>query len=122
MGGKAKYAKPDVNIDEYDILYLTGDKQYTWSVDIPIDDEDVNAATQKKLHYPLTCVLEEVSPTCDQLGSTTGRTDMQTHFEIVADEADPDTGLNTKCILTLSSNIDYENQLISHNDNIDRSI
>ena len=73
----------------------------------------------------MTCVLEEVSPTCAQLGSTGSCTDMQSHFEIVADTANnqnTNAAQNTKCILSLVANIDYENELISHAGNTDRSI
>jgi hypothetical protein len=105
-----------VDIEEYDALYDHGSKAGVWTTEVAIEDLEG--------HSPLTCKLDSVTPTCAShtaTGSAAGATcsDMQNHFTVVANNTDP---ASIKCIFTLVTAIDYENELITHASNSDNSI
>ena len=110
--GKAKYVEPSgeagVEIEEYDTMYKTGSKNNEWTTSVTIFDDDA--------HLPLTCKVVSVSPTCAHMGISTGCVDMQTHFSAEANED------STKCVFTLATAIDFENELISNAKNTDNSV
>ena len=120
---KAKYIKPDIEIQEYDAMYEEGARQSFWSREVVVSDPES--------HTPLTCSLVSVSPTCADLGVPTGQIsnlpcttkpcpcrDVPTHFEVFANN----TGPNSTCVFRLASTLDYENLLFASDKNDDSSV
>jgi hypothetical protein len=105
-----------VEIEEYDAVYDHGSKAGVWTTEVAVEDFEG--------HTPLICKLDSVTPTCvthTATGPPTGAScsDMQNHFTVVANNTDPAA---IKCIFTLVTAIDYENELITHTANSDNSI